>query len=225
MKSGTPLKTVRTMTTNTLKILFLLQKVRTNKRGNAPLRCRLTYLGARKIFSTGLFINPSNWNSTLQKAIPTDTEHSQVNTQLSLIKQEINQAFLFLQVQKDQFDVDDIYLKYKGEDVKQAKSLIEVFELHNSRMEKLIGKEYSKSTYSKFVEAKQHTQDFLYYTTKKRNIQLEDISLKFIQDFDFYLKTQKNFKQITINKSIQRVSKIIKLALGEGFLVTNPFLF
>lgn len=214
----------KAMITNTLKILFLLQKVRTNKKGNAPIRCRITYLGSRKIFSTGLFINPNNWNNTLQKAIPPDTEHQQINTQLSLIKQEINQAFLFLQVQKEQFDVDDVFLRYKGEDVKQAKTLMEVFELHNSRMEKLIDKEYSKSTHSKFIEARQHTEDFLYHTTKKRNIQLEDISLKFIQDFDFYLKTQKNFKQITINKSIQRISKIIKLALAEGFLVTNPFL-
>ena len=73
-------------------------------------------------------------------------DNTQINTQLSLIKQEINQAFLFLQVQNDDFDVDDIYLKYKGEDVKPAKSLMEVL-VHNSRMEKLIGKEYSKSTF------------------------------------------------------------------------------
>lgn len=212
------------MITNTLKILFLLQKVRTNKKGNAPLRCRITYLGARKIFSTGLFINPNNWNNTLQKAIPIDTEHQQINTQLSLIKQEINQAFLFLQVQKEQFDVDDIYLKYKGEDVKQAKTLMEVFTLHNTKMNALVGIEYTKSTYSKFTEAKQHIEDFLMYQNKKKNILLEDITLKFLQDFDYYLKTKKAFKQITINKSIQRVRKIIKLAIAEGFLFTDPFL-
>ncbi len=212
------------MITNTLKTLFLLQKVRTNKKGKAPIRCRITYLGIRKIFSTGLFINPNNWNNVLQQAILSDVEHTQINIQLSLIKQEINQAFLFLQVQKDEFDVDDIYLKYKGEDTKPAKSLMEVFELHNSRMKMLIGKEYTKSTHSKFIEAKQHIEEFLYHTTRKRNIKLDDLSLKFLQDFDFYLKTENNFKQITINKSIQRLSKIIKLAIAEGFLVTNPFL-
>jgi len=213
------------MIANTLKILFLLQKVRTNKKGNAPIRCRITYLGTRKNFSTGLFINPNNWNNTLQKAIPTDeTEHKQINTQLSLIKQEINQAFLFLQVQKEQFDVEDIYLKYKGEDIKPSKTLIEVFNLHNARMEKLVGIEYTKSTFSKFTEAKQHIENFLFHKYKKRNIALEDISLKFLNDFDYYLKTEKNFKQITINKSIQRVRKIIKLAIAEGFLIIDPFL-
>ncbi len=212
------------MTTQSIKILFVISATRKNKKGLVPLVCRITYLGKRKPFATGLFINPNNWDSNLQLSKPPNEVNNQINTQLSLIKQEINQAFLFLQVQKEQFDVDDIYLKYKGEDVKQAKTLMEVFTLHNKKMESLIGIEYTKSTYSKFSEAKQHTEDFLFYQFKKRNILLEEISLKFLQDFDYYLKTKKSFKQITINKSIQRVRKIIKLAIAEGFLFTDPFL-
>ncbi|POR21247.1 integrase [Flavobacterium columnare] len=207
-----------------IKILFLLNKTRINIKDKAPIRCRITYNGNRKVFSTGLFINPNNWNNTLQKAIPPDTEHQQINTQLSLIKQEINQAFLFLQVQKEQFDAEDIYLKYKGEDIKQAKTLMEVFTMHNTKMNALVGIEYTKSTYSKFTEAKQHIEDFLMYQNKKKNILLEDITFKFLQDFDYYLKTKKSFKQITINKSIQRIRKIIKLAIAEGFIITDPFL-
>jgi integrase/recombinase XerD len=212
------------MNSNILKILFLINKTRINAKGEAPIRCRITFNGVRKIFSTGLFINPDNWENTLQAANPPNDSNSYTNTQLSLIKQEINQAFLFLKVQKGQFDVDDIYLKYKGEDIKQAKTLMEVFILHNTKMNSLVGIEYTKSTYSKFVEAKQHTEDFLFYQNKKKNILLEDITLKFLQDFDYYLKTQKSFKQITINKSIQRIRKIIKLAIAEGFIFTDPFL-
>ncbi|SNB22459.1 Integrase family protein [Flavobacterium psychrophilum] len=212
------------MTTQSIKILFVISATRKNKKGLVPLVCRITYLGKRKPFATGLFINPNNWNSSFQLAKPPNEDSNQINTQLSLIKQEINQAFLFLQVQKKQFDVDDIYLKYKGEDAKQAKTLIEVFTIHNTKMNALVGIEYTKSTYSKFTEAKQHIEDFLMYQNKKKNILLEDISLKFLQDFDYYLKTKKSFKQITINKSIQRVRKIIKLAIAEGFLFTDPFL-
>ena len=212
------------MITQPIKILFVISATRINKKGLVPIVCRITYLGIRKPFATGLFIKPENWNNSLQKAIPDDTEHKQINTQLSLIKQEINQAFLFLQVQKEQFDVEDIYLKFKGEDIKPSKTLIEVFNLHNARMEKLVGIEYTKSTFSKFTEAKQHIENFLFHKYKKKNIALEDISLKFLNDFDYYLKTEKKFKQITINKSIQRVRKIIKLAIAEGFLLTDPFL-
>ena len=84
---------------NKIKILFLISATRINKKGLVPLICRITYLGKRKPFSTGLFINPNNWSSAKQQAVPLNTE----NTQLSLIKQEINQAFLFLQVGEKSF--------------------------------------------------------------------------------------------------------------------------
>ncbi|MFC4738968.1 site-specific integrase [Flavobacterium ponti] len=212
------------MTTQKLKILFVISATRKNKKGLAPLICRITFQGKRKPFSTGIFIDPAKWSNTLQEDIPIDDEDSQINTELSLIKNEINQAFLFLKIQKKQFDVEDIYLKYKGDDIKTAKTLMEVFTLHNTKMESLINIEYKKATYSKFIEAKQQVEDFIMHQNKKKNILLEDITLKFLHDFDYYLKTEKNFKQITINKSIQRVKKIIKLAISEGFLTTDPFI-
>ncbi len=101
------------MSNQNIRILFLIERNKINRLGQAPLRCRITYCNERKIFSTGLFINPDNWIASKQKAHPPNTENSQINTQLSLIKQEINQAFLFLQIHGRDFNVDDIYRQYK----------------------------------------------------------------------------------------------------------------
>ena len=76
-----------------LSILFLLHKVKINKRGLCPVRCRITYLKKRKEFSIGLFINPDKWNNTLQKAVPPNIENNIINTQMSLISQKINEAY------------------------------------------------------------------------------------------------------------------------------------
>ena len=57
------------MENNKLTILFLLQKNRINQQRKCPIRCRITYSGKRKIFSTGLFIKPDYWDSKKQKAI------------------------------------------------------------------------------------------------------------------------------------------------------------
>ena len=210
------------MNINKLIILFVLKKNRANKKGHCPIRCRITYFQKRKEFSTGLFINPDHWNSKKQTAIiPNDNF---INNQLSLIKQKVNQAFLFLQVNSKNFDADDVYLQFKGESTKENKTLLDVFILHNNRMKKLIGKEYTKSTFHKFKEAKMHVGNFLKSSYKKSDILLEAIKSNFLNDFDFYLKTEKNHQQITINKSIQRVQKIIKLAVAEGFLKKDPFM-
>ena len=207
-----------------LTILFLLRRNRTNNRGLSPIECRITLDKKRKPFATGLFINPNNWSALKQRAFPHTTDNDQLNTQVSLIKQEINQAFLFLQVQEGHFDVEDIYLQYKGEPIKSAKSLIEVYTLHNQRMKKLVGIEYSDSTLKKFEESKNHVKTFVKSNYQKSNILLEQLNMKFLNDFDYYLKAEKNLKQITINKHIERLRKIIKLALAEGFLERDPFL-
>lgn len=76
-----------------LSILFLLRRNRTNEKGVCAIECRITLDKQRKPFSTGIFINPEYWNASKQKAHPPNKGNNQVNTQLSLIKQEINQAF------------------------------------------------------------------------------------------------------------------------------------
>ncbi|AFR35244.1 recombinase [Riemerella anatipestifer] len=98
-----------------LSLLFLLRKNKINMKGLCPIECRITLDKERKPFATGLFINPDNWDSKKQKTFPPNEENNFINTQLSLIKNNINQAFLFLQIKEEKFDVNDIYTQYKGE--------------------------------------------------------------------------------------------------------------
>ncbi len=100
---------------NKINIRFIIALNRLNKRGETSIGCRITYLKKRKEFSTGLFINPKHWNSKKQKVLAEAENHEYTNTQLSLIKTKINQAFLMLQVQVKDFTIEDIYTLYKGE--------------------------------------------------------------------------------------------------------------
>lgn len=46
--------------------------------------------------------------------------------------------------------------------------------------------------------------------------------MRFLDDFEYYLKTVKNIKQITINKIIQKLRTSIKQAVSEGYLDRDP---
>lgn len=212
------------MNTHKLRILYVLEKNKIRQGGKAPIYCRLTFLKKRKQFATGLFIKPDHWSSKRQKTHPPDKNNNYVNTQLSLISQKINEAFLFLQVSSAVFDVEDIYLQYKGESIKKNKTLLEVFSEHNEQMQRLVGVDYAKSTYSKFIEVNKHTVNFIKHKYGKRDILLESLPNDFLQEFDFYLKSEFKHKQITVNKSIQRLRKIIKLAVAKGYLDKDPFI-
>ena len=99
-----------------INILFYIRKSNINSKGKCPLTCRITYELDRKEFSTGLFINPKNWSSAKQQAFPLNTENTQINTQLSLIKQENNQTFSFTPSKNPCPSFGIVWLRRYGQD-------------------------------------------------------------------------------------------------------------
>ena len=206
-----------------INILFLIAKNRMNTSGKCAIKCRITYNKQRHEFSTGLFINPNSWSSAKQQAVPLNTENTQINTQLSLIKSQINQAFLFLQVQGNNFDVEDVFKKYKGENTQEQIGVVEFYSEYMDKLKKMIGKDFKKSTWGKFNEILPALKDYIYFQYKKRDIKLIDLDYNFIENFDYYMKVEKKNSQITINKKIQRLKKVIKLARKQKLIDFNPF--
>src|SRR5690606_10790634 len=152
-----------------------------------PIECRLTLNGNRKPFATGIFVNPNTWSSKKQKVFPENTEHNQINTQLSLIKQDLNQAFLYLQVLDRSFDVDDIYRQYKGENIKQDQTIMEMFSLHIAKQEKLIGISITAVSVAKFHQTRNHVKTFVKHKFNKSDFLLREMTMAFITEFEYYL--------------------------------------
>jgi site-specific recombinase XerD len=206
-----------------LSILFVLQKIKINKKGQCPIRCRITFLKSRKEFSTGIFINPEIWDSGKQKALPPDKENTILNNKLSLIRQQIDKAFLMLQILPNEFDVDDIFRKYKGEDSKEEITIIGAYDLHNEKTKKLIGIDFNELSWSRYVESRRKVVLFITKFYKRKDVRLKDLDLKFIQDLEYFFKTELKLKQATVYRSIQRVKKIIQFAISENYLKKDPF--
>jgi len=207
-----------------LKILFYTSKRTKNNAEKSVLICRATYNKCRKQFSTGLFINPSYWNSKKQLVESPEPDIQYINTQLSLIRQNLNQAFLFLQVKGAPFTVLDIYNQYKGETPKDEVGVMEAYRLHNGRIKKLVGIDIKEVTYSKYLESGKHLQDFIKHKFKANDIHFNMLRSNFLPDYEYYLKTEKNLAQSTLNKAIQRFRKVVKYAIAEDYLNKDPFL-
>lgn len=143
---------------------------------------------------------------------------------MSLIKQELNQAFLLLQIQAKDFNVDDIYSQYKGENIKQDKTVMEMFNLHINKQEKLIGISTTQGSVSKFHQTKAHVKNFIKWKFNRSDFLLQNLKMSFINEFEYYLKAEKQFEQNTIHKTLQRFKQIIKQTVGLDFLDKDPFL-
>jgi integrase/recombinase XerD len=181
-----------------LVVLFFLKRNRINKMVTCPLRCRITFLKSRKEFSTGIFINPDYWDSGKQKGLPPNIENTLLNNKLSGIHQQIDTAFLMLQILQNDFDVDDIYRKYKGEDFKEDISIL-AYELHNEKTKKLIEIDFNELSWSRYVESRRKVGLFIAKAYKRK-----DLDLKFINDLECFFKTELNLNQAIVYRSIQK---------------------
>jgi integrase/recombinase XerD len=207
-----------------MKILFLIQSNKINKAGLTSLWCRITYNKTRKQFSTKMYLNPEYWDREKQKVLKGAENSKAKNLQISLIKQKLGQAFLMLQIKEEPFDVEDVFKIYSGEDTKKEMGVIAVNVEHNNYYKKLIGKDLKEISWQKFENTKGHLQDFIQSKYKQKDIKLNKLKFQFINDFEYYLRTEKEMQQSTINKTLQRFKKMINFGVAHDYLNKNPFL-
>lgn len=204
-------------------ILFFLYKSKINDKGQSPVFCRITLNNVRKQFSTGIFIKEINWNVNMQRVKGNSIDVRRINENLDLLKQKVQKSYDDIAKTNDIFYVNDIYNRFSGND-KEYKTLLQAFDYHNRKMKALVGKDYVKATYDKFVIIHAHIKDFIKHQYSKPDYPLHEIKLSFLVDLDYYLKVEKNQNQNTINKIIERVKKVIKISVGNGWLTSDPFI-
>lgn len=211
------------MNANKLSIRFVIIKAKINKRGVCAISCRLTYKSKRKAFSTGLFVNPMNWDSKKQIVLNSDIESKSLNGQLAQIHQKLSNTSLSLQLKGDEFNVETIYDGFFNKTIKKEDSILSYFKRFLDKQYELIGKGIKISTWKKSEYVYNDVSRFIELKYKKRDYPLKKLKFHFIVDFEHYLKTVKNQKQITVNKAIQRLRKVVRTALDEGYLDNDPF--
>lgn len=205
-------------------ILFVVKLNKLNGKGLCPVNVRITYQGVRKENATGCFVDPKFWDSKRQLTTSKAVEMINTNVQLELIKQKIRNAYLSILLETDDFEVDDIYHKYLGKPTKESEFLIKYFQQYLDKIYRLIGKDLKLATWKKYNYACVQVTGFVKFKYKRNDISLDKINLQFLTEFEYYLKTEQNQCQSTINKAIQRFRRLIKIAMAEGFLDKDPFL-
>ena len=194
------------MKAENLIVLFYTNKAKTNQKGHCSIYCRVTFNKERKQFSTGTSINPKDWISKKQLAESKVIDYSSLNAQLSIIKQKLNNIYLKLLIENNAIEVNDIIDSYFQKTSKKEDSVISYLTKDLEKLKKLIGKDLKQSTWNKFNYAYNDVASFIKFYIDKKDIPLKELNLNFLEQFEYYLKVEKNNKQVTLNKTIQRFS-------------------
>lgn len=207
----------------TFNLLFYLKKAKVNTRGEVPIYMRITIDGKISELSTKRTILSSKWNSQAQSVKGSSEECKSLNFYLKTFEQKVYDTYHKLIRDGEPVSSELLKNKLLGKDQKN-RMLIPIFQDHNCRMEKLVGKEFAKGTLTRYKTCLSHTEEFLLWKYNISDIDIRKIDYSFLNDFEFFLRTEKRCNNNTAVKYIMNFGKIIRICLNHGWLEKDPFM-
>jgi len=118
---------------------------------------------------------------------------------------------------------DKIKRIHQGKTIK-PKMLLEIFQNHNDKIERLVGKEFAPGTIERYKTAKKHVTDYIELKYKLTDIPVKDVDHKFITGLEYYLKTGRNCAHNTAIKYVVNFKKMIRIAFMNDWIVKDSFI-
>ena len=145
-----------------------------------------------------------------------------INNDLTIIKTRILNCRSRLEARNEIVTTESLKKEYTGI-VERPRMLMEIIQQHNNDIKTLIGKGYSKATWVKYNTTQAHVREFLKWKFNMADINLTKLNFEFINDFEFYLKSQKNIDVNTNAKYIKNIKKIVRECVAKNWLDKDPF--
>jgi site-specific recombinase XerD len=207
---------------NHVKILFWLYRSKVNKDSKAPIYLRITVNGKKVEIATGHWIKLNEWDTNKQQAKGVSQSSVLINNYVTSTKSKILQLQNSFTIAGSPVISAELVKERLLGVSPEKKSLLLLFDYHNSQVKEQVGKDFRAGTYTHYVVTRNKVAEFLKHTYKAEDFLLENLSHKFVTDFEFYLKTEQGLSNNTAMKKIKHLKKIINLALANEWIV-NPF--
>ncbi|GMN10848.1 site-specific integrase [Croceitalea sp. MTPC9] len=207
---------------NSFSTLFYIKDERRDKNGKAGLYLRITVDGRRTGISLNRKIDPSKWDSRMNKLKGKGVEAEELNQFMTTIRHKINRIQHQLIEEGNPFTAVDIKNIYQGKD-REVKMLLEIFDEHNQQMKKLVDKEFAIGTWKRYFTTRNHIAEFIQHDYKREDLPVRSVDLKFITRFDYFMKSIKNCNHNSALKYINNFKKIVRLSVANGWIDNDPF--
>ena len=207
---------------STFKVLFYVKKGSEKPNGNLPLMCRITVDGEIKQFSCKMDVPPRLWDVKNNRASGKSVEAQRINLAVDKIRVEVNRRYQELMQTDGYVTAAKLKDAYLGIGVKQE-TLLKLFEQHNAEFEKKVGHSRAQGTFTRYRTVCNHIREFLPHTYKREDIPLKELNLTFINDFEYFLRTEKKCRTNTVWGYMIALKHIVSIARNDGRLPFNPF--
>ena len=210
------------MSRSTFKILFYVKKGSERANGYLPLMCRLTVDGEIKQFSCKLDVPPKLWDVKTARATGKSAEAQKINAEVDRIRVDVNRRYQELMQSDGYVTAARLRDACLGLGVKRE-TLLKLFEQHNEEFIKKVGHSRVQGTYNRYRTIYRHLCEFVPKVYRRDDIPLKELNLTFINNFEYFLRTEKKCRTNTVWGYMIGLKHVISIARNSGALPFNPF--
>jgi len=211
------------MERTTFSLLFYIRRTKLNKAGEAPIFMRITVNGQRADASVRRFIAPRLWNTAKGKAVENGRGCRELNLYLDAVSANVLRVQREMELEGVTTSAQSVLNRYLGKDRPERHTLIEVFTEHNEKQKKLAGIDVAPATAVRYETCRKLIEQFLQHAYRRNDIYLDELSRQFVEDYEFFLMTERRCNHNTTVQYLKNLKKITRLALLKGWLRVDPF--
>lgn len=207
---------------STFAVIFYINKNKVKKSGLCPLMGRISVNAEIAQFSAKIDVEPTLWDAKTYRLKGKSKEANQVNRELDKLTASIEKYHSDLLQQQSYVTAELVKNMLLGIGRKKD-TLLSLFAEHNEEYAQKVGVNRTEETYSHYVVVHNHVRQFLHARYNMEDIALKQLTYSFIEQFDFYLRTEKRHSACTIGGYTILLKKMIRRAINQGTLLRDPF--
>lgn len=210
-------------TRNSFSINFFLKKDKAS-RGTAPLYARITINRKFVDLSLKRKVKITAWDQETQKLAGSGSEERDIREKIRQTRNEINAAYDDLRFEKQVLTAEAVKAKAEGVDEEEV-TLLWLINYHNTEVGKLL----EAGTMKNYYGTERFIKEFIKNKKRRADIYLSQLDYKFVIDFEIYLRQRKPDKgqrpcgNNTVMKHIERLRKMVGIAMKNDWIVKDPF--
>lgn len=205
-------------------VLFWLNGQR-KKEGKFRLYIRISVDGRRAEIASNYYLQKNEWDIRRNRVKSNAPHGVLINGYLDHAANEIKKHFLLHAANGDNLTAQELKELFIGKKEKaKQKSILDAFEYHSLKMsEKIKVGKVAKTTLAKYDYCQTKVENFLKHTLKRNNLPLEELTMKFVTEFEHYLLVNEGMQTNSAHKYITNLKRIMNVAVSLEWIPKNPF--
>lgn len=208
---------------STFAILFYINRTKIRKDGMCQLLCNISIDAESQQVGTKVSVDPSLWDSSQGRAAGRSRNALQVNQAIDLLTEHIKKHHKEIKDSLGFVTAELVKNALKGIAQKPL-TLMKLFEEHNNEFKKRVGVDRKKEAHDLYVVSYNHLLAFIRKRHDADDVTLRSLDLRFYEDYDLFLRTDRGLQQKTVHQHLYNFKKITKRAFNQGTLRRDPYM-